>query len=153
MRSHPLARVTAAFVLLLLIVTAANPAYANAADAKAKSPHHPVQVFDVKAERVVKSVNNDKQYQKFARSWLKSITGLAPQLQADEQCQYVYRVPLQKQAKVKLAHTELVVKEVFLFKCDGKPPLLLVFDEQRRPYLLLFSADIQPFIARIGIPS
>jgi len=153
MRSHSLSRIAAAIALLLMFLAAANPALAYAADAKAKSPNQPVQVFDVKAEKVVKSVDNDKQYQKFARSWLKSVTGLAPQLKADDNCQYVYRIPLTKQAKVKIAQTELVVREVFLFKCDGKPPLLLVFDEQRHPYLLLFTADIQPFITRIGIPS
>jgi hypothetical protein len=30
--------------------------------------------------------------------------------------------------------------------------VLLVFDESRRPYLMLFSADIAPFLKTIGIP-
>lgn len=153
MRIRSLPRIAAAIAFMLLMLSAAFPLAAHAADAKAKAPNHPVQVFDVKAERVVKSVDNDKQYQKFARSWLKSVTGLAPQLKTDDTCLYVYRVPLYKPAKVKVADTELKVKEVFLFNCDGKPPLLLVFDEQRHPYLLLFSADIRPFVAKIGIPS
>ncbi|PWW05493.1 hypothetical protein DFQ01_10451 [Paenibacillus cellulosilyticus] len=145
--------VAAVVALMLLLVTMMNPSAAHAADAKAKTPSHPVQVFDVKAEKVVKSVDNDRQYQKFARSWLKSVTGFAPQLKSDDSCLYVYRVPLNKPTKVKVSQTELNVREVFLFNCANKPPLLLVFDDQRRPYLLLFSADIAPFVKKIGIPS
>lgn len=146
--------VAAVVALMLLLATMLNPSAAHAAaDAKAKTPSHPVQVFDVKAEKVVKSVDNDRQYQKYARSWLKSVTGFAPQLKSDDSCLYVYRVPLNKPAKVKVAQTDLVVREVFLFNCMNKPPLLLVFDEQRHPYLLLFSADIAPFVKKIGIPS
>lgn len=153
MRNRLYHHVAAVVAVMLLLVTMLNPAAAHAADAKAKAPSHPVQVFDVKAEKVVKSVDNDRQYQKFARSWLKSVTGFAPQLKSDDSCLYVYRVPLNKPAKVKVSQTELVVREVFLFNCANKPPLLLVFDDQRRPYLLLFSADIAPFVKKIGIPS
>jgi len=153
MRNRLYHHIAALVAVMLLLVTMLPPAAAYAADAKAKAPSHPVQVFDVKAEKVVKSVDNDRQYQKFARSWLKSVTGFAPQLKSDDSCLYVYRVPLNKPVKVKVSQTELVVREVFLFNCANKPPLLLVFDDQRRPYLLLFSADIAPFVKKIGIPS
>jgi hypothetical protein len=153
MRNRLYHHAAAATALMLLLLTMLNPSAAHAAVAKAKAPSHPVQVFDVKAEKVVKTVDNDRHYQKYARSWLKSVTGFAPQLTADDSCLYVYRVPLNKPTKIKVSQTELNVREVFLFNCANKPPLLLVFDEQRRPYLLLFSADIAPFIKKIGIPS
>ncbi|EFM09711.1 conserved hypothetical protein [Paenibacillus curdlanolyticus YK9] len=150
-RSH--CRIAAAVAFLLMTLAFASSAAAYASTEKAQTPQQPVQVFDVKAEKVVKTIDNDKQFQKFARGWLKSVTGFAPQLKSDDSCLYVYRVPLLKPAKVKVDQTELVVKEVFLFNCAGKPPLLLVFDEQRRPYLLLFNADTKPFVKKVGIPS
>ncbi|MWC28525.1 hypothetical protein [Paenibacillus sp. MMS18-CY102] len=151
-RSHY--RLAAAIAFLLFTLAFASSAAAHAStEKKAETPKQPVQVFDVKAEKVVKSIDNDKQFQKYARGWLKSVTGFAPQLKSDDSCLYVYRVPLLKPTKVKIDQTELSVKEVFLFNCAGKPPLLLVFDEQRRPYLLLFKADTKPFVDKVGIPS
>ncbi|SFE64099.1 hypothetical protein SAMN04487969_104317 [Paenibacillus algorifonticola] len=118
--------------------------------------HHtvgPIQVFDVKAGKVVLSVPNDKDYQKMVNSWLGSVTGLAPQLTNDNTCSYVYRVPLEKPFKLSTNNISLHVNEVFLFVCEGKAPQLLVFDEQRRPLLLLFKADIAAFIKKVGIPA
>ncbi|WP_341278103.1 hypothetical protein [Paenibacillus sp. FSL H8-0537] len=113
----------------------------------------PVQVFDVKAGKVVLTVPNDDDYQKMANSWLDSVTGLAPQLTNDNTCTYVYRVPLAKAYNLSTNNISLQVKEVFLFVCGGKAPQLLVFDEQRRPLLLLFKADIAAFIKKVGIPA
>jgi hypothetical protein len=39
-----------------------------------------------------------------------------------------------------------------LFYCQDNPPLMLVFDDARKPYLLLFDKDIKPFIRKVGVP-
>ncbi|MGM0880411.1 MAG: hypothetical protein ACQEXQ_05145 [Bacillota bacterium] len=113
----------------------------------------PVQVFDVAAGKVVKTIPNDAQFQSFAASWIGSITGLAPQITSDESCSYVYRVPLAKPATVKTDEIAVISDDLFLFYCKDKPPLLLVFDEKRRPFLFLFKADITPFIQKVGLPA
>ncbi len=113
----------------------------------------PVQVFDVAQGKVVKSVPNDKKFQKMAKSWLKSVTGLAPQLTSDNSCTYVYRVPLAKPMEVEAGEVTVATQDLFLFYCQDKPPLLLVFDDARKPYLLLFSKDLKPFIRKVGVPA
>lgn len=113
----------------------------------------PVQVFDVAAGKVVKTIPNDAQFQSFAATWIGSITGLAPQITSDESCSYVYRVPLAKPATVKMDEVAVISDDLFLFYCKDKPPLLLVFDEKRRPFLFLFKADITPFIQKVGLPA
>ncbi|WP_246096085.1 hypothetical protein [Paenibacillus sinopodophylli] len=113
----------------------------------------PVQVFDVTAGKVVKTVPNDAQYQSFASSWVNSISGLAPQVTNDESCSYVYRIPLAKPVTIKSNDVVVTSDDLFLFYCKDKPPILLVFDEKRRPYLFLFKADIKPFIQKVGIPA
>ncbi|MFF2089960.1 hypothetical protein [Paenibacillus sp. NPDC058174] len=145
----PLKRIAA---MLLAVGMMFGFAMSVSAEAPKDEPFKPVQVFDVKAGKVVKSVPNDKQFQSFAHSWIGSVTGLAPQLKNDDTCSYVYRIPLEKPATIKVNGIKVAAEDVFLFYCDDKPPLLLVFDEQRRPYLLLFSADIKPFIQKIGLP-
>lgn len=113
----------------------------------------PIQVFDVAAGKVIKTIPNDASYQAFAASWIGSITGLAPQVTNDESCSYVYRIPLEKAVTIKTNETIVASDDLFLFYCKDKPPLLLVFDEKRRPYLFLFKADIKPFIQKVGIPA
>ncbi|MUT65426.1 hypothetical protein [Paenibacillus sp. NEAU-GSW1] len=139
--------------LCMMIIAFASPVFAGAAAAPDPEPFRPVQVFDVKAGKVIKSVPNDKDFQRFANDWISSVTGLAPQLTNDDSCSYVYRIPLEKPVTIKVNGINVAAEDVFLFNCDQKPPLLLVFDEQRRPYLLLFSADIKPFVQKVGIPA
>ncbi|WP_054024542.1 hypothetical protein [Bacillus sp. FJAT-28004] len=113
----------------------------------------PVQVFDVAAGKVTKTIPNDAKYQAMAASWVDSITGLAPQITNDSSCSYVYRVPLEKAVTIKSNDVSVSSDDLFLFYCKDKPPLLLVFDEKRRPFLFLFKADIKPFIEKVGIPA
>jgi hypothetical protein len=143
-------------ILLALVMLLVMPFTAAAADL---NKHHeegagprPVQAFDVTAGKVVKTVPNSSQYQRFAQSWLKSVTGLAPQLKADEKCGYVYRIPLNEPYTITTSGITVSTSDVFMFYCPDKPKLLLVFDENRRPYLLNFTANINPFLKTIGIP-
>lgn len=170
-RFHRLAAITAA-LLLILSATAAPAASALAVsqpEARSESAESgngnaakndpgndgamkPVQVFDVAQGKVVKSMPNDKKFQKMAKSWLKSVKGLAPQLTSDNSCTYVYRVPLAKPAEIKTGEITVMTQDLFLFYCQDKPPLMLVFDEERKPYLLLFDKDLKPFIRKVGVP-
>ncbi|RXZ80206.1 hypothetical protein EBB07_19820 [Paenibacillaceae bacterium] len=126
---------------------------ANAASQTQSGNLKPVQVFDVKAGKVVKTVPNDAQFQQFASAWLKGVTGLAPQATTEDKCGYVYRIPLAKPTDVTAGKLQLQVEDVFLFYCPGQPALLLIFDVERRPYLLTFQTDLQPFLKKIGIPA
>lgn len=145
MRAKIIAILMIAFCLLL-------PAAAGAqAHDEGAGLQRPVQAFDVTAGKVVKSVANTKEYQAFAKKWLASVTGLAPQLTTDDKCGYVFRIPLDQPATVRTTGLNVQTSDVFLFYCPDKPQLLLIFDENRRPYLLKFTADIKPFLRTIGI--
>ncbi|GGF89194.1 hypothetical protein [Paenibacillus abyssi] len=139
-------KLTAFMLIAVMIGLNALPGISSAAESTLK----PVQVFDVAQGKVVKSFDNDAEFQGFAESWLKSVTGLAPQLKPDDKCGYVYRIPLTKPAMIKTGNLSLHVEDVFLFYCAGKPPILLVFDTEKRPYLLNFKADLQPFLNKVG---
>jgi len=139
---------------LLLVMSLQSYATAAAAGQSDPSPNgsmKPVQVFDVAAGKVVKTIPNDKEFQQHAQSWIKSITGLAPNMTSDKSCSYVFRVPLSKAVSVKVNEVSVVTDDLFLFYCKDKPPLLLLFDEKRRPYLFLFKEDIAPFLKKAGI--
>ncbi|WP_168119104.1 hypothetical protein [Paenibacillus sp. HB172176] len=111
----------------------------------------PVQVFDIAAGKVIKSIPNDQAFQKMAGDWIDSITGLSPQISNDNSCTYVFRVPLNEPVTVASGNLSLTTADLFLFYCKDKPPLLLVFDGQRKPYLFLFKANIKPFMKKTGM--
>ncbi|MGO4693166.1 hypothetical protein AB4Z50_02685 [Paenibacillus sp. 2TAB26] len=149
-------RIAAMLLACCSIFLFANFASAHQALSGAPNPEtglKPVQVFDVAAGKVTKTIPNDAKYQEMASSWVGSITGLAPQMTNDSSCSYVYRVPLEKAVTIKANDVSVSSDDLFLFYCKEKPPLLLVFDEKRRPFLFLFKADIKPFIDRVGIPA
>lgn len=151
-------RYLATLIMCCSLFLFAHAVHANPADSNANNPVpetglKPVQVFDVSVGKIVKTIPNDKQFQSMAASWIGSIKGLAPQLTNDESCSYVYRVPLMKTVTIKSKDISVTSDDLFLFYCKEKPPLLLVFDEKRRPYLFLFKADINPFIKKVGLPA
>ncbi|WP_258171316.1 hypothetical protein [Paenibacillus sp. R14(2021)] len=111
----------------------------------------PVQAFDVVAGKVVKTVPNNAEFQGYAKSWLNAVTGLSPKLQAEDKCGYVFRVPLDAPTAVKADSIQVMTQDVFLFYCPKKPQLLLIFDENRKPYLLKFKANIKPFLKAIDL--
>jgi hypothetical protein len=124
----------------------------HAAGKTERLPARPVQIFDVKAGKVVHSVANDEEFQRMAREWLQSVTSLSPKLQPGEECSYVYRVPLAEPGVVRIGGTSITVRDIFLFHCEREKPMLLVFDSGNRPYLLNFDADLRPFFRKIAAP-
>ncbi|MBB3110445.1 hypothetical protein FHS18_002512 [Paenibacillus phyllosphaerae] len=133
--------------LLLLLPYAAQAAAAS----ETPAPLRPVQVFDVTAGKVIKTIPNSNEYQQYAKTWLGSVSKLAPQLQPADKCGYVFRIPLAAPTPVKAGAENITTSDVFLFYCPDKPTLLLVFDENRKPFLLEFKGDIKPFLKLVGV--
>jgi hypothetical protein len=138
--------------LLALALSLTPSASAGAAGRTEQFPARPVQVFDVKAGKVIHTVENDEEFQEMARGWLRSVTGLSPRIGPGEECGFVYRVPLAEPGVVRIGGTAITVRDVFLFHCERDKPVLLVFDPSNRPYLLNFDADLRPFLRKIAAP-
>lgn len=141
------AHVLAAFALLFTLLM---PFSAQAAP-DGDTGQRPVQAFDVVAGKVVKTVPNTPELQGHAKNWLKGVTGLSPKLQPDDKCGYVFRIPLDEPTAVKVGDVQMTTQDVFLFYCPKKPQLLLIFDENRKPYLLKFKANIKPFLKKMDL--
>ncbi|WP_308634462.1 hypothetical protein [Paenibacillus silvisoli] len=143
-------KIVTALALLLFILALPAAAGARAND-DGGAGQRPVQAFDVVAGKVVKSVPNSPEFQGYAKQWLNSVTGLSPRLQAEDKCGYVFRIPLDEPTAVKAGQIQVMTQDVFLFYCPKKPQLLLVFDENRKPYLLQFKANIKPFLKAMDL--
>ncbi len=119
-----------------------------------KSPQHlvhPVQIFDVAAGQIIKTLENGPRFQAYARSWLSGVKGLSPSLGPQDKCGYVFRIPLDQPVPLQVGELSFHVQDVFLFYCIDREPELLVFDAKYRPYLLSVTVDPAPFLSEIGL--
>ncbi|MCM3633001.1 hypothetical protein [Paenibacillus camelliae] len=122
---------------------------------QAQPVNNNIQVFDVAKGKVVHAVANNEQFQKTAEQWLGQITSLAPEIQPDMKATYIVRVPVDPAKPLKVGQVTLTVKEIFLFYYadPNKEPLLLMFDDNKKPYFFHIHEDITPFIKSLNIPS
>lgn len=111
-----------------------------------------VQVFDVKKGQVVQTTENNDYFQENVHQWLSGITGFAPEVSPDLKAKYIVRVPVKPAATLKVGTTKLNVIEVFLFYYEDKEPMLLIFDEAKKPYIFNINNDVKPFIQYLSIP-
>ncbi|MBH5317901.1 hypothetical protein I6N90_08805 [Paenibacillus sp. GSMTC-2017] len=151
-------RIFAFIAAMIMIPLISHTVFASTAPSSEDSQSNtntpgPVQVFDISAGKVVKTIPNDKKFQKMATKWTKSVSGLSPQATTDHGCTYVYRIPLSKPAKINTGEISVTTNNLFLFYCKDKSPFLLVFDELNKPFLFLFKENIDPFIKKVGLPT
>ncbi|MFC3791088.1 hypothetical protein ACFOQM_20385 [Paenibacillus sp. GCM10012307] len=139
-----------AFTLGLMCLLMVSPGTTSAHGTPTAKP---VQVFDIQAGKVVKTIENDQQFQQYATDWLASVTGLSPQFTPENKCGYVFRIPLEHPVTIKTGGITVSTTDVFLFYCPDKPASLLVFDAGRKPYILAFKPDLKPFLRKVGLPA
>ncbi|GAX91193.1 hypothetical protein [Effusibacillus lacus] len=101
-----------------------------------------VEVFDVQAGKVVHTVPNSAEIQKEIRLCLGSITGLSERVNVMPKEGRVCKIPIEPPVKVENEWVNFLVEEVYLMVSDSEKPLLLLFDDENKPYLVEFSHDI-----------
>lgn len=108
-----------------------------------------VQIFDIKSGKIIKTIPNDAQIQTFTNELISSITGLAPEIAPDNEAKYIIRIPVTNPRQIKVGQTNLLINELFLFYYTTDHSILLVFDENKKPFLLHYDSDITPLIKYI----
>lgn len=134
------------------VITNPNPAAQPSAPQPQPAPR-PVQLFDIRQERVIKTFSNNEYFQQAALEWLRSATKLSPQLNINSHSGYIVRVPLKEPYTLQLNQLQIVTKDVFMVYTANKPPLLLLFSPERKAYLIETNADVRPFMERILAPT
>lgn len=110
-----------------------------------------VQVFDVKEGHVIKSVDSSSKIQKQVKRILKNVYEFAPEVQPDMKAKYIIRIPVKSGTTVKLNDASIAIQELFIFYYVDKEPLLLVFDENKKPFLFHTSYSIEPLLKLIQV--
>ena len=113
----------------------------------------PVQLFDVRQERVIKTFTNNDYFQQAAKEWLRAATKLSPQLNIGNQAGYIVRVPLKEPYTLQINQLQIVTKDVFMVYYVNKSPLLLLFSPERKAFLIETNTDARPFMERLLTPT
>lgn len=109
----------------------------------------PVQLFDIKAQRIIRTLPNNATFQAEANKWITSVSGISPQLTIGHSSGHIVRIPLLAFTNIVLPKETLQVKDVFLIYCPGKEPLLLVLSKERKTYLLTLNTNVKPFMKQM----
>lgn len=121
---------TKLFILLLsfLLLNSFQPARAEyMAD---------VEVFDIEQEQVVKRFANTSEIQDEMKKYLETIDRSVPPLETVPKKGKMVRVPLQPALKVENQWIRSLVYEAFFIVLPDHEPFIILYDENRKPYLL-----------------
>lgn len=104
-----------------------------------------VEIFDIEAGSVIRSLENSAVFRKEACKYLDSIKGMYGSVKVFPKAGYIVKIPLEPPVKTsgKLPETagiEYADKIYVIFPLQSKPYLLLL-DGQSRPYCFKFGAD------------
>jgi hypothetical protein len=118
----------------LLLLTAVWPCRASAEEPDSLAP---VQVFDVRQERIVAVIPNSPDIRKHAEQWLQAAPRLSAKSRLDLEQGLVIHIPLSPPVKVN--HDGLAFQAVRVY-------LLIGPQQQENPQLLVFSSEGKPFV-------
>lgn len=116
------------FLISFLLLNSFIPAGAeNIAD---------VEVFDIEKEQVVKRFANTSEIQDEMKKYVETIDRSIPPLEAMPKKGKMVRIPLHPALQVENQWMKSVIFEVFFIVLPDREPFVILYDENRKPYLL-----------------
>lgn len=105
-----------------------------------------IEVMNVKQGKVIKHVPNSEAIQKEVRQFISTIKGLSPSLRIEPRDGMAYKIPVQPPIHYEGKWFSTIIDELFLLVGTHEEPRLLLFDDENRPYVMLFKHDISRFL-------
>ncbi len=119
-------------------------------DEETQRENQNVEVFDIGRGEVISKTPLNKEIQNEVFNYVKAIKSLYTKVIPFPEKGYVIRVPFDPPMKVKSKYLNDVgiktLSSVFIIISEKEAPLLLVLDNQQRPYFYIFNASVQPLL-------
>ncbi|CEG28784.1 hypothetical protein [Bacillus sp. B-jedd] len=119
-------KLIASLIILLFITTNA-----------AAQPTQQIEIFDIRKEKVVKTIESTPRVQWEVRKYLNGITSVFPKINPVPKEGFMIKVPLEPSVTVKTPLYEGPVSQTIIVFSGQENPYLLLFDEKNR--LLAFN--------------
>lgn len=123
--------------LLMLIFLCSSQSYAQGSN---------IEVMDIKQGKIIKSIPNTEEIQKEVRQFILTIKGLSPSVRIEPRDGMAYKIPVQPPVNYQGKWFSTLIDEVFLMVGTNEEPRLLIFDDENKPYVVVFKHDISGFI-------
>ncbi|RKD22852.1 hypothetical protein BEP19_11460 [Ammoniphilus oxalaticus] len=124
-------------LILLLISLGALVSYVEAAE------RLNIEVFDVETKQVTNTTANSEIVQKELGNSLTKITGLTKEFDPIPTKGQMIKIPLEPSVTVNNEWVTTFINELILILPTGSKPLLMIFDDENKPYFFEFDYDLQ----------
>ena len=102
-----------------------------------------IEVMDVKQGKIMKHIPNTEAIQKEVRQFITTITGLSPSVRIEPRDGIAYKIPVEPPITYGGKWFSTVIDEVILMVGSNEEPRLLIFDDENKPYVVVFEHDIR----------
>lgn len=108
-----------------------------------------IEVFDVKKEQVVKTIANSDRIQREVNKCLNTITSMTKRFNPIPEEGQIIKIPVEPSVMVNNQWFSSLVDEVKLILPTNETPLLMIFDDENKPYFFEFKQDITKLLSEM----
>ncbi len=109
-----------------------------------------VEIFDVKQEKVVATVEKTPEIQQEVEAFLKSITGVYKKMNPVPTTGFMVKVPLEPYVNLENELINGKIVEVIVVFSIDENPYLLVFDDENNFYAFTFDGNTDSFLEKLN---
>ncbi|WP_134701849.1 hypothetical protein [Ammoniphilus sp. YIM 78166] len=108
-----------------------------------------IEVFDLKQERVIRIAPNSPWVHAQVKQCVHHIQDITKRFNPIPKDGHIYKIPLEPPIPINNQWLSGLIDEVKLILPDEDLPLLMVFDEENKPYFFEFDYDIKDLLVRL----
>lgn len=109
-----------------------------------------VEIFDVKQEKVIATVEKTSEIQREVEAFLKGITGVYKKLNPVPTTGFMVKVPLEPYLNLENEFIKGKIVEVIVVFSIEENPYLIVFDAENNFYVFTFEANTDSFLEKLN---
>lgn len=118
----------------------------------APDPDKDIQLFDISKGKVVKNMAPSPVFQDEAEKIIISIAGLYVKVKPFPETGYIVKIPLNPRLNVQNLFISATIDKIFVIFTKDEAPLLLVLDQNERPYIYTFTHSTQKLLDTLKYP-
>lgn len=123
-------------LILALFIILLHPQFIHA------KGHEPIEIFDPQQNRVVKTIEPNKEINNMVEKWINEAEGIYPAIDPIKDDGYAIRFPLDPAIQVKNKWLNTIIEEIYLIIPEKGPAFFIVFEGESSPIPLLFIGNI-----------
>lgn len=105
-----------------------------------------IEIFDVKQDKVVKTIQTNKEINDMVVGWINTIDGIYAKIDPIKDDVYVIRFPLSPAIQVQNKWLNSIVREVYLIIAENNPPFFVISETKNKLVCFPFTGEIKTLL-------